>query len=132
MAAETIVSAIVRGTPSAVPLSPPKLDLMSLRTTPVWPSTSGPLEPLAGNGPAVSCGILVWQPPTPTVGVGRASVSAPEEWERARSKSERRGGAEKLSAVHCRASREQVPVQSAEVIVIVVRVSGLHGPPCQS
>ncbi len=30
---------------------------MSLRTTPVWDSTSGPFEPSPGNGPAVSSGM---------------------------------------------------------------------------
>ena len=45
------------GTPPAVPLEPPKLDRMSLRTIPLCSSTSGPLEPSPGYGPAVSSGI---------------------------------------------------------------------------
>ena len=32
---------------------------MSLRTTPLWVRTSGPLEPSPGNGPAVSSGMTV-------------------------------------------------------------------------
>src|SRR5262245_49391161 len=52
---------MVSGTPSAVPLSPPKLERMSLRTTPVVDSTFGPLEPSPGYGPCVSSGILVAQ-----------------------------------------------------------------------
>ena len=47
------------GTPSAVPVAPPKLERMSERTTPSWPSTSGPFVPSAGYGPAVSSGISV-------------------------------------------------------------------------
>src|SRR6266511_4957725 len=48
---------MVSGTPSAVPLAPPKLDRMSLRTTPLWLRTSGPFDPPPGYGPAVSSGI---------------------------------------------------------------------------
>jgi hypothetical protein len=65
---ETIVRSIVSGLPSAVPLSPAKLERISLRTTPVWPSTSSPFDPSPGNGPPVSCGMRVWQAPLPTVG----------------------------------------------------------------
>ena len=43
-----IVMLIVRGTPSAVPLAEPKLDVMSLRTTPLSVSTLGPFEPSPG------------------------------------------------------------------------------------
>ena len=50
-------SRIVSGTPSAVPDEPPKLVVMSLRTTPLSVSTSGPLVPSPGNGPAVSSGM---------------------------------------------------------------------------
>src|SRR6478735_1584629 len=53
----TNVSSIVVATPSAQPESPPKLVLMSWRTTPSCPRTFGPLEPSAGHGPAVSAGI---------------------------------------------------------------------------
>ena len=53
------VRVIVRGTPSAVPDSDPKLDVMSLRTTSLSVSTFGPFEPSPGNGPAVSSGIAV-------------------------------------------------------------------------
>src|SRR5262245_41912872 len=60
--ADTIVSAIVSGMPSAVPLRPTKLERMSLRTTPVWFSTLGPFEPSPGYGPAVSSGILLQAP----------------------------------------------------------------------
>ena len=56
--ADTIVSTIVSGTPSAVPFRPAKLERMSLRTTPVELSTFGPFEPSPGNGPCVSSGIL--------------------------------------------------------------------------
>src|SRR6478609_1111115 len=48
---------IVSGMPSAVPVRSPKLERMSLRTTPLWLRTSGPFEPSPGNGPAVSSGI---------------------------------------------------------------------------
>ena len=34
----------------------PKLDRMSLRTTPLCSSTSGPFDPSPGYGPAVSSG----------------------------------------------------------------------------
>ena len=47
--ADTMVSAIVSGTPSAVPLRPAKLDRMSLRTTPLAPRTSGPFDPSPGT-----------------------------------------------------------------------------------
>src|SRR2546423_13714562 len=53
----TTVNWIVYGTPSAVPLEPSKLVRMSLRTTPLSLSTSGPLEPSPGYGPPVSSGI---------------------------------------------------------------------------
>ena len=42
---------------AATPDAEPKLDRMSLRTTPLWFSRSGPFEPSPGNGPAVSSGI---------------------------------------------------------------------------
>src|SRR6516164_66696 len=48
---------MVVGTPAATPLAEPKLDRMSLRTTPFWVSTLSPLEPSPGYGPAVSSGI---------------------------------------------------------------------------
>src|SRR5689334_18622708 len=48
---------MVVGTPSAVPDDDPKLDRMSLRTTPSSPSTSTPFDPSPGYGPAVSSGI---------------------------------------------------------------------------
>ena len=44
------------GTPSAVPVMPPKLLVMSERCTPDSISTLGPLEPSPGYGPAVSPG----------------------------------------------------------------------------
>jgi hypothetical protein len=43
--------------PSAVPLASPNDDRMSLRTIPLCASTSGPLDPSPGQGPAVSSGI---------------------------------------------------------------------------
>src|SRR5206468_6116664 len=46
-----------RRTPPATFVDVPKLDRMSLRTTPLWVRTSGPFEPSPGNGPAVSSGI---------------------------------------------------------------------------
>src|SRR6185369_9338342 len=48
---------MVNGTPPASVVDVPKLDRMSLRTTPLWVSTSGPFEPSPGKGPAVSSGI---------------------------------------------------------------------------
>jgi hypothetical protein len=50
---------MLSGTPSALPLSPAKLDRMSRRTTPDAERTVGPFEPSAGNGPAVSLGIVL-------------------------------------------------------------------------
>ncbi len=47
----------VSGTPSATPDAPPKLDVMSLRTTPDCSRMSGPFVPSAGYGPFVSSGI---------------------------------------------------------------------------
>jgi hypothetical protein len=52
-----MVSSSVMGAPWAVPLAPPKLLRMSLRTMPLCSSTSGPFEPSPGYGPAVSSGI---------------------------------------------------------------------------
>src|SRR5690348_17007783 len=43
--------------PVAVVVDDPKLERMSLRTTPLCPRTSGPFEPSPGYGPAVSSGI---------------------------------------------------------------------------
>src|SRR5438105_6195117 len=50
---------MVSGIPSALPESAPKLDRMSLRTTPVVLSTLAPFDPSAGYGPCVSSGIFV-------------------------------------------------------------------------
>src|SRR6476620_6061996 len=50
---------IVSGTPAAVVVEEPKLDRMSVRTTPLRVRMSGPFEPSPGNGPAVSSGITV-------------------------------------------------------------------------
>src|SRR5512141_3009586 len=55
--ASTSVSLIVVGTPSATVVLEPKLERMSLRTMPVSDSTSTPLDPSPGKGPAVSSGI---------------------------------------------------------------------------
>src|SRR5829696_4881882 len=55
----TTVNWIVYGTPSAVPVMPSKLVVMSLRTTPLSASASGPFEPSPGYGPAVSSGMIV-------------------------------------------------------------------------
>src|SRR6187431_3315204 len=52
-------SLMVSGTPVATVVDVPKLDVMSWRTTPLWLSRSGPLEPSPGNGPAVSSGMTV-------------------------------------------------------------------------
>ena len=41
-----------------MPVDEPKLERMSLRTTPLWVSTFGPFEPSPGYGPAVSSGIV--------------------------------------------------------------------------
>src|SRR3954470_11674766 len=56
VAASRRAKRIVSGTPSAAVVDVPKLDRMSLRTTPLCVRTSGPLEPSPGNGPAVSSG----------------------------------------------------------------------------
>ncbi|GHB13586.1 hypothetical protein GCM10010306_000530 [Streptomyces umbrinus] len=48
----------VSGTPSALPLADPKLEVMSLRTTPLSFRTFTPLEPSPGYGPAVSLGMV--------------------------------------------------------------------------
>ena len=58
LAVSTTVNEIVYGTPSATPLALPKLDRMSLRTTPLSVSTSAPFEPSPGYGPAVSSGMM--------------------------------------------------------------------------
>ncbi len=52
---------MVSGTPVATVVLVPNDDVMSLRTTPLWLSTSGPFEPSPGYGPAVSSGISVVQ-----------------------------------------------------------------------
>src|SRR5262245_10533685 len=62
-----MVIASASGTPSAVPLKPAKLDRMSLRTTPLWGNTFGPLEPSPGYGPSVSLGIRLVQVAPPLV-----------------------------------------------------------------
>ena len=69
MALSSNVSVTVSGTPAAVLVEVPKLDLMSWRTTPDASSTFGPLEPSPGKGPAVSCGIS-----TPHSAIARVSV----------------------------------------------------------
>src|SRR6187549_454814 len=74
-----MVRTMVSGTPSAVPLRPPKLERMSLRTTPEVVSTLGPFDPSPGNGPAVSFGTSahVVDPLAPVVPVAAvASVAA--------------------------------------------------------
>ena len=53
----TIVRSTVSGRPDATPDPEPKLERMSLRTTPFWVRTFGPFVPSPGNGPAVSSGI---------------------------------------------------------------------------
>jgi hypothetical protein len=58
-ATSSSVISIAAGTPSATPEAEPKLDVMSLRTTPLSVSAFGPFEPSPGNGPAVSSGISV-------------------------------------------------------------------------
>ena len=45
------------GTPRAFVVEEPKLEVMSLRTTPLSVNTLAPLEPSPGYGPAVSSGI---------------------------------------------------------------------------
>src|SRR3954453_22155723 len=59
VAASKRANRIVSGTPSATVVDVPKLDRMSLRTTPLWVRTSGPLDPSPGNGPGVSSGMTV-------------------------------------------------------------------------
>src|SRR3954453_10130404 len=59
----------VSGTPTAVVVLVPNELRMSLRTTPLVPRASGPFEPSPGNGPAVSAGISVVQPPALEVAV---------------------------------------------------------------
>ncbi len=58
-----MASRMVRGTPSATVVDEPKLEVMSARTIPLSESTSGPLEPSPGNGPAVSSGMTSQAPP---------------------------------------------------------------------
>ena len=73
-----MASLTVSGTPVAVPENSPKLERMSLRTTPLSVSTSGPLEPSPGNGPAVSSGMTAQVAPVvaaaPTLAVGLATA----------------------------------------------------------
>src|SRR5207244_9516934 len=57
LAAPWIASLIVIGTPPATVVEVPKLDLISVRTTPLWVRMSGPFEPSPGKGPAVSSGM---------------------------------------------------------------------------
>ena len=47
-AVSTTLSLMARGTPSATPLADPKLDRMSLRTTPSSVSTLTPFDPSPG------------------------------------------------------------------------------------
>ena len=63
----------VSGTPSALVLEVPKLEVMSFRTTPEAARTFGPLEPSPGYGPAVSSGIS-----TPHSAIARVSVGEAE------------------------------------------------------
>ena len=107
---------------------------MSLRTTPLRPSTSGPLDPSPGNGPAVSCGIRVVHVPVPllplllplsVVSVGLAGVraaAADQRQRRRRTKADACGQAQKPPTIHRRAGRPKVAVKSAEIVVVVVRV----------
>jgi hypothetical protein len=69
--------ASVIGTPAAVPLADPKLDRMSLRTIPLCESTSGPLEPSPGYGPAVSSGISSVAVPADSVAAADAVLEVP-------------------------------------------------------
>src|SRR5919108_1683934 len=57
MALSSTVRFTCSGTPSATPDAEPKLDRMSLRTTPSWLRTSGPFDPSPGYGPDVSSGM---------------------------------------------------------------------------
>ena len=54
MAVSWIVRVTVVGTPVAMVVDVPKLDVMSLRTMPLSVRTSGPFDPSPGYGPAVS------------------------------------------------------------------------------
>src|SRR5213075_3183702 len=63
LAMSWIASLIVSGTPPATFVEVPKLERMSLLTTPLWVRTSGPFEPSPGNGPAVSSGITAQSAP---------------------------------------------------------------------
>jgi hypothetical protein len=78
LAKSLMVIVMLSGTPSALVVLDPKLEVMSLRMMPLWFSTFAPLEPSPGNGPAVSSGSspfavsLVWvlsgAPPGPPSG----------------------------------------------------------------
>jgi hypothetical protein len=48
LAVSTTFSLMVSGTPFATVDDAPKLDVMSLRTMPLWARTFGPLEPSPG------------------------------------------------------------------------------------
>src|SRR5258706_14678311 len=70
-----MASLMVSGTPPATFVDVPKLDRISLLTTPLWVRTSGPLEPSPGKGPAVSSGITA-QSAAPAVAPAVAAALA--------------------------------------------------------
>jgi hypothetical protein len=72
------VSSIASGIPAATVDDEPKLDRMSWRTTPVCERTSGPFDPSAGNGPAVSSGMMAHDA-SPEVAVDRGAAVAADE-----------------------------------------------------
>jgi len=72
-----MVRLIVSGTPVAMVVDEPKLERMSLRTTPLSASTSGPFDSSLWNGPAVSSGMTAQLAPTAAVPAALAPAEAP-------------------------------------------------------
>src|SRR2546426_7440656 len=73
------MSLMLSGTPWAMPDADPKLDRMSLRTTPLWVRTSGPFDPSPGYGPPVSSGIVSQPAALAVVGLPVAVADADDE-----------------------------------------------------
>ena len=128
------VSVIVSGTPGAVVVELPKLERMSLRTTPHCVSTLAPFDPSPGYGPAVSSGVSVSVPlPDAVVVVVRGRtrpVAAGRAGEAARGERGGAGGAgEQTEQPAAGDERAEVELQAAVVVVVVIVVGGVrvHG-----
>ena len=80
----------------------PKLERMSLRTTPLWLRTSGPFEPSPGNGPAVSSGMTAQLAPAARRGGG------------ARARGWRRAGARGATRDHEQAGGDPTEAEQLE------------------